>query len=136
MTRFDDLQSAFLFVSSVAYGMNQAVVRKDTGEILYRSEMAGTDEIGERELDPNQWVSIPHRNDLDLGQPLVFEFVKANLPHEYDAVWQIFKKRGAYGRFRDFLESKGLLERWHKFSDQREETALRQWCQENGIDLE
>ena len=135
MNRFDDIQSAFLFVISAAYGMNSAVVRKDTGEILYRSEMLGTDEIGRRKLNPDQWVSIPHRNDFDLGQPLVFEFVKATLPDEYDAVRQIFKKRGAYGRFKGFLESRGLLDRWHKFSDQMEETALRQWCEENGIDL-
>ncbi len=135
MTRFDDIQSAFLFVSSAAYGLNSAVVRKDSGEALYRSELLGTDEIGERDLDPDQWVSIPHRNDIDLGQSLVFEFIEANLPDEYEAVRQIFKKRGAYGRLKDFLESKGMLDRWHKFSDQREESALRRWCEENGIDL-
>ena len=135
MTTFDDIHNAFGFVSSAAYGMNSAVVRKDTGEILYRSEMSGTDEIGEKDKDPDQWVAIPHRNDLALGQPLVFEFVKANLPDEYDEVRQIFKKRGAYGRFKEFLESKGFLERWHKYSDQREEMALRRWCEENGVDL-
>jgi hypothetical protein len=135
MTKFDDIQNAFLYVSSAAYGMNSAVVRKDTGEILYRPEMSGEDEIGGKGLDPDQWVAIPHRNDLDLGQSLAFEFVKANLADEYDAVRQIFKKRGAYGRFKEFLDSKGLLERWHKYSDQREEMALRKWCEENGIDL-
>lgn len=135
MTRFDDIQSAFLFISSAGYGLNSAVVRKDTGEVLYQSELSGIDEIGKRDLDPDQWVSIPHRNDLDLGQSLVFEFIEANLPDEYGAVRQIFKKRGAYGRFKVFLESKGLLERWRNFSDQREESALRQWCQEKGIDL-
>jgi hypothetical protein len=135
MTRFDDIQNAFLFVSSAAYGLNSAVVRKDTGEVLYRSELSAIDEIGERDMDPDQWVPIPHRNDFDLGQSLVFEFIEANLPDEYGAVRQIFKKRGAYGRFKNFLESKGLLERWRNFSDQREESALRRWCQEKGIDL-
>jgi hypothetical protein len=135
MIKFDDIQNAFLFVSSAAYGMNSAVVRKDTGEILYRSEMSGEDEIGEKNLDPDHWVAIPHRNALDLDQSLVLEFVKANLPDQYDAVRQIFKKRGAYGRFKEFLDSKGRLERWHKYSDQREEMALRKWCEENGIDL-
>ncbi len=135
MTKFDEIQNAFMFVSSGGYGLHSAVVRKDTCEILYRSDMSGTDEIGKRELAPDQWVEIPHRNDLDLGQRLVFEFIKANLPDEYDAVREIFKGRGSYGRFKVFLESKGLLKRWYNYSDQQEESALRQWCEENGIDL-
>ena len=38
MISFSDIEDAFLFVSSSSYGMNSAFLRKDTGQILYRSD--------------------------------------------------------------------------------------------------
>jgi len=135
MIRFSDIQDAFFFVSSAPYGMNSAFLRKDTGQILYHSEMGDIDEIGDEDLDWDVCVEIPHKNDLDLGQQLVFAFIETHLPDEYHRVQQIFQRRGAYGRFKNFLASKGLLERWYDFESQREEQALRQWCEENEIEL-
>ena len=135
MISFSDFQDAFLFVSSAPYGEHSALLCKDTGQILYRSEMTDIDEIGDEDIDWEKWVEIPHRNDLDLGQRLVFEFVETRMPDECDRVEQIFRRRGAYGRLKDFLESKGLLDSWHDFENQREEQALRQWCEENEIKL-
>jgi hypothetical protein len=135
MIRFSDIQDAFSFVSSAPYGMHSAFLRKDTGQILYRSEMAGIDEVGDEELDWDKCVEIPHKNDLDLGQRLVFEFVGEHLPDDYHRVQQIFRRREAYGRFKDLLESRGRLQSWYAFESQREEQALRQWCEENEIEL-
>jgi len=135
MMRFSDIQDAFFFVSSAGYGMHSAVLCKDTGQILYRSEMADIDEIGDEYLDWDTCIEIPHKNDLDLGQRLVFEFIERHLPDEYHRVRQIFRRRGAYGRYKDFLESKGLLESWYDFERQHEEQRLRQWCKENEIEL-
>ncbi len=67
MISFSDIQDAFLFVSSAPYGEHSALVCKDTGEILYRSEMGGIDEIGDEDRDPDKWAEVPHKNDLDLG---------------------------------------------------------------------
>ena len=97
--------------------------------------MTDIDEIGDEDIDWEKWVEIPHRNDLDLGQRLVFEFVETRMPDECDRVEQIFRRRGAYDRLKDFLESKGLLDSWHDFENQREEQALRQWCEENEVEL-
>ncbi len=135
MIRFSDIKDAFFFVSSASYGMNSAVLRKDTGQILYCSEMGDIDEIGDEDLDWDTCVEIPHKNDLDLGQRLVFDFIETHLPDEYQRVQQIFRRRGAYGRLKDLLESKGLLESWYDFESQREEQKLRQWCEENEIEL-
>src|SRR3990172_8051835 len=135
MISFSDIQDAFLFVSSAPYGEHSAFLCKDTGQILYRSEMTDIDEIGDEDIDWEKWVEIPHRNDLDLGQRLVFEFVETRMPDECDRVEQIFRRGGAYGRLKDFLESKGLLDSWHDFENQREEQALRQWCEENEVEL-
>ncbi len=133
--KFSDIQDAFFFVSSAGYGLHSAVLCKNTGELFYRSEMADLDEQKDKELDGEQFVEIPHKNDLGLGQDLVFDFVEMHTPHDYERVRQIFRKRGAYGRFKDFLDSKGLLQKWYDFEAQREEEELRKWCVENEIEL-
>jgi hypothetical protein len=46
-----------------------------------------------------------------------------------------FRKRGAYGRFKDLLERKGLLEAWYEYEAQAVEQALRTWSAENGLQL-
>jgi hypothetical protein len=135
MIKFSEIQDAFLFVSSAGYGMNTAILCKDTGQILYRSEMGDLDEIDDDDLDWDKCIKIPHKNDLDMGQSLIFEFVEMQSPGDYNDVQQIFRKRGAYRRFKDFLERKGLLEMWYDFENKREEQALRQWCLENEIEL-
>ena len=135
MVNFTDIEDAFLFVSSDRYGMHTAILNKATGTIYYRSESGDVDEIDEDAIDWENCIQIPHKNDLELGQQLVFEFVENHLPDEYDWIWQIFKKRGAYGRFKSLLESRDLLQTWFDFENQREEQALRQWCNENGIKL-
>jgi len=135
MFRFSDIEDAFIFVSLAGYGMHSAVLCRDTGRILYRSEMGDLDEIGNGGLDWDTCIEIPHKNDLDLGHRLVFEFMESHLPNGYHRVQQIFGRRGAYGRFKDFLESKGLLQSWYDFENRRQEQALRDWCEENGIEI-
>lgn len=134
MIKFSDIEEAFFFVSSDQYGMHTALLNKETGQCYYRSEMGDLDEIDE-DVDPDDCIAIPHKNDLDLGQELVFEFVTDHLPDEYERVRQIFKKRGAYGRFKEFLASRDLLQAWYDFENQQEQQALRQWCKENGLEI-
>ena len=135
MVKFADIQDAFFFVSSAGYGTHSAVLNKDTGLLYYRSEQLDLDELSDEDLDWDASIDIPHKNDLDLGQELVFEFVTHNLPDEYEQVQQMFRRSGAYGRFKGLLESRGLLQTWFDFENQREEQVLRQWCKENEIQL-
>ena len=44
-----------------------------------------------------------------------------------------FGSRGAYARFKQLLESEGVLEKWSKFEADSVEQALRDWCAENDI---
>ncbi len=138
MTRFSfsDIENAFMYVSSAMYGMNSAVLCRDTGKILYSSEMSGIDETeDEDDLDLDQCIEIPHKNDLDLGKNLVFEFVEEFLPDDYENVRQMFRRNGAYSRYKDLLERRGLLNKWYEIENSREEHALGKWCKENGIDV-
>jgi len=134
---FSEIKDAFTYVGSAMYGMNSAVLCKDTGNILYRSDMAGIDEIENQEdLDWDQCVDVPNKNDLDLGRNLVFEFVKERLPDDYGRVRKMFRRSGAYSRYKALLERRGLLQEWYDVENSREERALRKWCAENGIELD
>ncbi|MHB9137918.1 MAG: hypothetical protein ACYC4Q_00780 [Victivallaceae bacterium] len=138
MTKFTDVLDAFEFVSSDMYCSNQAVVNKNTGKFLYKSEIAGEDEIKEAGINVNsgEWVKIPHKNDLDLGRSIVFEFIADKLPEKLDYVNKMFRQRGAYSKLKHLLDSCGLLQTWDDFENSREEETLRQWCLDNGIKLE
>ena len=134
---FSEIERAFMYVASAMYGMNSAVLCKDTGKILYRSDMAGIDEIEDADdLDRDQCIEIPHKNDLDLGRNLVFEFVEEHLPDDYERVRQFFRRKGAYSRYKELLERRGLLNKWYDIENSREERALRKWCKENEIELD
>ena len=134
---FSEIENAFMYVASAMYGMNSAVLCKDTGKILYHSDMAGINEIeDEDDLDWDQCIEIPHKNDLGLGRNLVFEFVEEHLPDDYDRVRQIFRGCGAYSSYKTLLELRGLLKKWYDTQNSREEKALHKWCKENEIELD
>ena len=135
MATFDEIHSAFLFVSSDGYGMNRALLCLDDGEIYYHSEDGVLDELDEDKFDCDNFLVIPHKNELDLGQSLVFEFVEQQMSDDFGRVQDIFSHRGAYRRFKDLLDHRGLLEDWYDFESLREEEALREWCRENKIEL-
>ena len=130
---FDDIENAFLFVSMDQKFMHNAYLCKETGQIFYTSEMYDGDDLPDDIDDPDQYISIPHKNELDLGSALVFEFAGKYLPDDLEKIASIFRASGAYSRYKDLLERKGLLDEWYKFEDERETTALKQWGSENGI---
>src|SRR5215470_3352625 len=85
------------------------------------------------DIDDKKYILIPDKRELDLGKPLVLDFAREFLPDDYDEVRRIFSRRGAYRRYKGLLVRRGALERWYDFSNKSEETALREWCAENGI---
>ncbi|MDG5978282.1 hypothetical protein H010_23731 [Hydrogenophaga taeniospiralis CCUG 15921] len=59
----------------------------------------------------SRYLATPHhKNELDLGRELVLAFVAQELPGEYDRCADFFRRRGAYGRFKGYLESRDVLE--------------------------
>jgi hypothetical protein len=135
MVHYDDLEMAFDFVSSDQPFMNEAVVNIKTGKIFYKSDLTGTDEFPE-DADSDDYAAIPHKNDLDLGRDLVFDFTAKHLAQKSETVARIFSRRGAYREFKALLESLGLMETWYKFEAEQTKTALRKWCQENNLEID
>ena len=136
MATLDEIDDAFFYVSSAEYGMNRAFLCLDNGEIHYRSEWDDPGDEDEDEFDCDHFIEIPHKNDLNLGQVLVIEFAEEHLPDDLDLVQRIFDHRGAYRRFKDLLDERGLLQTWYDYEDTREKEALRAWIQDNRIELE
>ena len=133
---FDDIENAFFFVSMDQKYMHDAYLCKETGQIFYTSELVDSDDLPEDIDDPDKYITIPHKNDLELGKSLVIEFTSEYLPEALDRVYSIFRSRGAYSRYKDLLDEKGLLDKWHRFEDERQKVALKKWCRENSIEIE
>jgi hypothetical protein len=132
---FDDIENAFLFVSTDQKFMHNAYLCKETGQIFYTSELGDSDELPEDIDVTEKYVTIPHKNDLELGKSLVFEFTLEYIPEELDRIYAYFSSRGAYSRYKDFLNERGLLDKWYKFEDERTKAAIKEWCQDNSIEI-
>jgi hypothetical protein len=132
---FLDLLLAFEFVNSAGMGENEAYLDRQSGKIYWHSEFGDNDEELPDDIDDKKYILIPDKRELDLGKPLVLDFAREFLPDDYDEVRRIFSRRGAYRRYKDLLVRRGALERWYDFSNKSEETALGEWCAENGIEL-
>jgi Uncharacterised protein family (UPF0158) len=132
---FSDLENAFLFVNFGEPGESEAYLDRHTGKIYCHSAFGDNEEELPDDIDDEKYIAIPDKRELELGTPLVFDFVSEFLPNDYDEVRRIFSRKGAYGRFKDLLEQRGALQQWYDFSSKAEEAALREWCAENGIEL-
>jgi hypothetical protein len=134
--RFDELSMAFDFIASAPME-HSAYVSLDTGEIYWTSDFNDTlgDDVPDDLETSDRYLAVPHKNDLDLGRRLALRYVAQELPARYDQVEGIFQRQRAYSRFKDLLESEGVLEAWYVFEADAVERALRQWCAENGIEI-
>lgn len=132
---FDDIETAFFFVSSDQPYMHTAYLCKETGNLFYTSEMGDSEELPEDIDDPEKYITIPHQNNLDLGKSLVIKFASKYLLDELDKVYSIFRKRGAYSRYKDLLDRLGFLDKWYTYENEHRKNALKKWCHENNITI-
>lgn len=136
--KFDDLLEAFDFVSFAQPMEHEAYLCVETGAIYYRSDFADFDEeeaLPDDIDDGQKYIAIPHKNDLDLGKRLALRFADEFLPEAVDDVYDAFRGRGAYGRFKSLLERHGKLQQWYEYEEKSHKEALRQWCEESGIEI-
>ena len=133
---WNDLVLAFEFVGASSSDEHQAFLCKQTGKIYWHSELSDDlDELPDDIDDDEKYVQIPDKRELDLGKPLVFDFISRFLPDAIDEVQRIFSRKGAFARFKDLLVRRGTLDQWYSFESNAEETALRGWCDLNSIEI-
>lgn len=89
--KYREVLDAYLFVSAGMQSEHQAFICKTTGTIYYSSDAIDEEEELPDDLETSDtYVSVPHRNELDLGRDLVFSFVGHELPDERDTVRGMF----------------------------------------------
>jgi hypothetical protein len=129
-----ELIEAHFFVSS-SNGDAEAYLCKETGKIYWRSELAGEDDCPDDVEDEDKYLAVPDKRQLDLGKHLALEFAQEFLPNDYEDIRDIFRRKGAYRRFKDLLERKGALDAWYDFEEKAQTRALREWCEANGFEV-
>ena len=137
---FQELLDTYELVSASA-GVSdyQAILSRQTGKIYLRSEFGDLDGL-EDELpddidDEKKYIAVPDKRDLDLGKPLVLNFALEFLPNDVEDVYDMFRRKGAYAKFKALLMRRNALDRWYEFERKATERALREWCEVNSIAL-
>jgi hypothetical protein len=134
--KYEDIEFLLEYVGSGRRFERSAYLNRKTGESYLTSELGDSDELPD-DLDVNDdYLRIPHRNDLDLGRELVFQFVEQHMPFAIDQVHGFFQRVGAYGRFRDLLKRSGRLDDWYKYEADRTRAAILALCKKNDIELQ
>jgi len=131
---YDDLEHALYWVGAGDYGQ-RAYVSRETGQVVLCGE--GIEEPLPDDLDDDSvYIAVPDKHALDLGRRLVQRFADERLaPELAERVGACFRRRGAYGRFKDLLEDHGQLQAWYAFEADATEAALRDWCASEGLRL-
>lgn len=131
--KLSDLILAVDFSTSGASFDSCAYVNRHSGDIFYTGDFVDDEELPD-DLDENSdYVEIPSKQAMDLGDRLVFRFSAEYLPDHVDTVQVIFSRRGAYGRFKDLLEQVGKLEEWYRYEENAVSEAVLEWCRANEI---
>ena len=135
--KYRDLENAYFFVSMTSTFEAAAFICRESGKVYLKCDDYGDEfEVPEDVGDRKKFAQVPDKYDLDLGKRLVFRFVRESLPERYEDVSRIFRRRGAYARFKEFLFGHGKLDEWYAFENSSTEEALRQWAGLEGFEVE
>ena len=132
---FTDILDGYEFCALADLPDTQAFVSLERGTVhIVSSDLELEEELLE-DIETGTYLALPGKRDLDLGRELVMEFTEKYLPSSAETVRGFFHRRGAYGRFKEFLDRRGQLDAWFEFERSATESRLRQWCADHGIDL-
>lgn len=140
MTAVDlnELQGAVDWVSA-SFMDNEAFICRQTGKVYWISGDGGLDDEENEPPDdlddPDKYLQVPKKYELDIGNRLAFDFVTDKLPEQYNQVRDIFRRKGAYGRFKELLAQSDLLESWYAYSEERTLSAIREWCESEKLSI-
>jgi len=109
---------------------------QQSGKLYCLSELCDDLDILPDDIDDSEkFLPMPDKRELDLGKPLALDFARRFLPGDFDDVRQIFSRRGAYARFKNLLDRRGMLYQWYAFDAEAEKSALKVWCELNSIEV-
>jgi hypothetical protein len=133
---YRDLEEAVEFMSAGLMFDAHAYISRETGKIyLDCVDVCGEVEIPGDVDDPDVYVEAPTRQGLNLGKRLVLRFVARALPDRYEEVEDIFRRKGAYSRFKNLLLHHGMLEAWYEHERLATQKALVAWAKTEGFQV-
>ena len=129
----DELEGAAMMVEDGG-GMARAMVSRETGMIhLLNDEYMDEEAPMPSASGGNDgYVAVPPARTLGIGDGLVLRFAATQLPNDQDTVRDLFRDRNTEG-FARLLEERSAGEAWERFRAEVTRTALRRWCEENGL---
>ena len=129
----DELEQAAVRVED-GDGSVTALVARDTGMIHLLNDEYMDEEapMPSTSSEDARYVAVPPAGTLGIGDALVLRFAAAHLAEDQELVRDLFRDRDTEG-FARLLEERGAGEAWESFRTQATETALRHWCEENGL---
>ncbi len=133
--KFSDVLDLFELVNFGSPFEYEGYICKTSGKTYFYSEFGDNEEELPDDINDEKYLAIPYKKELDLGSNLAFDFVREYLPSEYENVRSIFRRKGAYSRFKSLLENSEKIEEWYKFEAKHTEQALREWCAEQNIEI-
>jgi hypothetical protein len=134
--KYSGLEMAMRFVSGGGFDAH-AYISRETGKIYWVSDESGLEEEVPEDVDDlDLYAEVPGQRDLDLGKPLALKFADRFLPEIYEEVEHLFRRRGAYSRYRDLLIERGKLDEWYAFEQSAIERELIEWAETEGFVVE
>ena len=84
-------------------------------------------------LGSADWLELPTRRGAADYRIMERFCVEACTDEVQDEMLEAIRGRGAFGRFRDEVQQRGLKEAWHRFRRQAIEEEAEAWLQEQAI---
>ena len=135
MIKLSDLELAYDFVSSSSFDAS-AYICRETGETFFKTEEGDLDDLPDDVETNDRYLEVPNKFDLNLGNNLVHDFVSEHLPEKSDEVYSFFRHKGAYSKFKDLLIRTNMQDKWYEFKTAKTYSALKEWCEENNMEVE
>lgn len=132
----DELELAmeWLWATRDSFTNSYACVSRHDGKVWWVGE--GVEEEPPEDIeDDDAYVAVPDKYDLDLGNDLAVRYAEDHLPKSVDKVEDFFRKRGAWSRFKSYLDSVGHLEKWFDYERAAVEKSLTEWAELNGFSV-
>ena len=133
--KLDELEGAAMMVEDGG-GTVSAMVSRETGMIHFLNDEYVDEEapVPSASGSNRDYVPVPPAGTLGIGDGLILRFAATHMAGDQDTVRDQFRDRNTEG-FARLLEEHGAGEAWERFHEDATRTALRLWCEENGLQL-
>lgn len=131
----DELERAAMMVED-GDGSVTALVSRDTGMIHLLNDEYMDEEAPMPSASGGYdgYVLVPSAGILGIGDGLILRFAASHLADDQHIVRDLFSDRNTEG-FARLLQERNAVDAWERFHDETTQTALRRWCEENGLQL-